>query len=78
MGIGRAQIMRQDREDAEKTKAVNSVRKRKERHRRDARMAEILKSGELPYTPVVMSWLSRKLSKPAGQITQDDVRKVLV
>ena len=35
-----------------------------------------IKEDSLPYTPEVMSWLSRKLDKPASKITQDDVNKL--
>jgi hypothetical protein len=31
----------------------------------------------MPYTPAVLSWLSARLDKPAGRITQDDVSQVL-
>jgi hypothetical protein len=40
-------------------------------------MKEMLKGGKLPYTPVVMSWLSEQLGKRSRQITQADVDKLL-
>ena len=40
-------------------------------------MLGILKSGELPYTPGVMSWLSVKLGKKAAKITQKDVTALI-
>jgi len=51
--------------------------KMKERARRDARMLEILKQGQLPYTPSVMSWLSTKLDKPSRLIQQAEVDQLL-
>lgn len=59
--------------DARTQQRVNAIGKHKERARRDARMMEIIKAGSLPYTPDVMSWLSRKLDKPSSRITPDDV-----
>ncbi len=76
MGIHRSAIMRQDRQDAADTKARNFVRKKAERKSRDARMIEKLKDGSLPYTPVVMSWLSGKLSKASTKITPEDVKSL--
>ena len=59
--------------DAAVQKGVNAVRKAAESARRDARMLGIIKKGSLPYTPDVMSWLSRKLEKPSTKITAEDV-----
>lgn len=59
--------------DAIETKLVNRVGKTKERARRDERMVAKLKAGSLPYTPPVMSWLSRKLEKASSRITQNEV-----
>jgi hypothetical protein len=59
--------------DAAVQKGVNAVRKAAESTRRDARMLDIIKKGSLPYTPDVMSWLSRKLEKPSTKITAEDV-----
>lgn len=55
-------------------KAANNHVKTKERARREARMLETIKSGSLPYTPGVMSWLSRKLDKPATKIIDADLK----
>jgi hypothetical protein len=55
----------------------NGVRKVKERARRDLRMTELVKAGQLPYTPSVMSWLSSKLDKPSRLITPEDVSGLL-
>lgn len=64
--------------DAKATKLVNRVKKTKERARRDARMvAMIKKGGSLPYAPVIMSWLSRKLDKSASVITPEDVKALV-
>lgn len=62
--------------NAAETKAVNQARKSKERARRDARMMARVESGTLPYTPEVMSWLSRKLDKPSSKITQADLARL--
>ncbi len=59
--------------DAAAQKQVNAVRKQAERIRRDARMMDVIKTGRLPYTPDVMSWLSRKLDKPSSRITAADI-----
>lgn len=73
----RSETRRLDQIDAAKAKRVNSVKKGKERIRRDERMRAKLKAGSLPYTPVVMSWLSRELDKPSGKITAEDVKSLL-
>jgi len=73
----RSETRRQDQVDAAKAKRVNSAKKSKERARRDERMRAKLKDGSLPYTPVVMSWLSRKLDKPSSKITAEDVKSLL-
>lgn len=77
MGIHRSAIRRRTREDAAATKAVNRVVKTSERVRRDVRMAEKIKAGNLPYAPAVMSWLSAKLGKRAAKIVQADVKTLL-
>jgi hypothetical protein len=62
--------------NAAETKAINKVRKAREGKRRDARMLARLEAGSLPYTPDVMSWLSRKLDKASSKITQAEVAKL--
>lgn len=62
--------------DAAETREVNKTRKIPERARRDARMMAKVKAGSLPYTPQVMSWLSRQLDKPASKITATDVKSL--
>jgi hypothetical protein len=59
------------------SRRVNSKYKDKERVRRDDRMLGLLKLGKMPYTPAVLSWLSARLDKPSGRITQADVDHVL-
>lgn len=63
--------------DAAETKRVNRRFKVKERDRRDARMLETIKTAGPPYTPDVMSWLSRKLDKKSNRITEADVKTLL-
>ncbi len=76
MGVHRSAIRRRRREDACETKARNKTVKADERQRRDARMMEKVQAGSLPFTPVVMSWLSRKLDKRAIRITPEDVKSL--
>ena len=78
MGIGRTHLRRRKRTDAAETNAVNRIRKASERARRDRRMAEIVRAGSLPYTPAVMSWLSRKLDKKSTRITPEDIKSLQV
>ena len=59
------------------TRRRQSSQKDAERDRRETAMLGILKSGELPYTPGVMSWLSVKLGKKAAKITQKDVTALI-
>jgi hypothetical protein len=59
------------------TRRENSMTKTKERTRRDEQMQVILKKGELPYTPGVMSWLSGQLGKKASLVTSEDVKSLL-
>jgi hypothetical protein len=77
MGIHRSALKRRRRSDAAETRARNSLVKVKERARRDARMLEKVRGGTLPFTPTVMSWLSRRLGKNSSRITPDDI-KILV
>ncbi len=77
MGLHRTHRRRADRLEAKETKAKNRVFKDAERDRRKARIIAKAKSQKFPYTPAVMSWLSRELEKPASKITQADVQKAL-
>ena len=56
--------------DQRVSRRENGHIKRKERARRDARLTELVTKGKFPYTPTVMSWLSKKLDKPSTQITE--------
>ena len=76
--MGARRIRREQRRiDMAESRIVNGMDKRKERVRRDLRMKEMVKKGKLPFTPPVMSWLSVQLKKPARQITQAEVDKLL-
>jgi hypothetical protein len=79
MDMGARRIRReQRREDMAESRMTNGMRKMHERDRRKQRMIEIIKKqGKLPYTPVVMSWLSVELDTPARLIKQADVDKVV-
>ena len=63
--------------DATKTRRQNSPLKAKERTRRAANMIALIKRSKPPYTPVVMSWLSRELGKPAKKITPQEIKALL-
>jgi hypothetical protein len=63
--------------DMRTSRIENGLRKRKERVRRDATMTDLVKKGQLPYTPSILSWLSAKLEKPGRLITPDDVKKIV-
>jgi hypothetical protein len=77
--MGARRIRReQRREDMAKSRITNGMRKMHERDRRKQRMIELIKKqGKLPYTPVVMSWLSVELDTPSRLIKQADVDKVV-
>lgn len=76
--MGARRIRREQRQvDMAESRRFNSKLKDKERARRDIRMLGLIKQGKLPYIPSVMSWLSVRLDKPAGRITQADVDQVL-
>ncbi len=77
MGLHRSALRRRRREDAAATTARNKIVKGKERSRRDERMLEKIKTGSPPYTPTVMSWMSRKVGKPANKIATEDIQALL-
>jgi hypothetical protein len=77
MVLKRSVQQRHRQMDAAEARAKNRIVKTKERARRDARIIEKLKAGSLPYSPAIMSWLSRKLDKPARKITPDEVKTLL-
>jgi hypothetical protein len=77
MDVSRKERKHIRRTDAIATKERNSALKAKERARRDARMMDRVKTGEPPFSPAVMSWLSRKLHKRSTRITPQDVRSLV-
>ncbi len=77
MGLHRTHRRRMDRDDARAMQAQNRVFKDDERGRRDTRMLAMLRSVSPPYLPAVMSWLSRRLDKPARRITPQDIKALL-
>jgi hypothetical protein len=77
MVLKRSVQQRHRQMDAAEARAKNRIVKTKERARRDARIIEKLRAGSLPYSPAIMSWLSRRLDKPARKITPDDVKTLL-
>jgi hypothetical protein len=77
MKVTRSMFQAFRQQDAKDTWERNQRRKIPETARRDARMLARIKEDELPYTPDVMSWLSRKLKKPSRKITPDDVKALL-
>ena len=56
---------------------TNSTRKEAERARRDQTMLSLIRKGQFPYTPGVMSWLSTRLGKKSSRITPADVEGLL-
>ncbi len=77
MAMRRSVRKRLDQLDAANTRAKSFIVKGKERARRDARMTAKLRAGNLPFAPVVMSWLSRQLDKKSSKITPEDVQSLL-
>jgi hypothetical protein len=76
--MGARRIRREQRQvDMTESRRFNSLLKDKERARRDLRMLDLIQKSKLPFIPSVMSWLSTKLDKPAGRITQADVDQVV-
>lgn len=76
--MGARRIRREQRRvDMNFSRRTNGMRKMHERERRYARMLELVKKGKLPYTPVVMSWLSGQLDKPSRLITQAEVDQLV-
>jgi hypothetical protein len=76
--MGARRIRReQRRHDMAESRRTNGMLKMKERIRRHNRMLEMIQKGKLPFTPPVMSWLSAELNKPARQIVQADVDRLL-
>lgn len=59
------------------TRRHNSLVKAAQAQRREQSILTVMRSGQLPYTAGVMSWLSDKLDKKASRITQQDVDTLL-
>lgn len=77
MGLHRTHRRRADRLEAKETKAKNRVFKDAERDRRRTRVIAKIKAQKFPYTPAIMSWLSRELEKPASKISPADVQTAI-
>ncbi len=77
--MGARRIRREQRRfDMDLSRRTNGMLKMDERARREIRMTELIKkAGKLPYTPVVMSWLSIQLDKPSRLISQAEVDAVV-
>ena len=76
--MGARRIRREQRRvDQNFSRRTNGMRKMHERERRKVRMLEIIKKGKLPFTPVVMSWISGELEKPSRLITQAEVDQLV-
>ena len=76
--MGLRRVRRQQRQfDMKVSRRKNGILKKKERERRGTRMLVILKAGQVPYIPSVMSWLSEYLDKKSTRITQADVDALL-
>lgn len=76
-GKTRAEARAYNMATAKRVKAENRLRKDKRRGVRDTWMMDRIRSGSLPFTPNVMSWLSLKLDKKATRITTDDIQSLL-
>lgn len=76
--MGARRIRREQRRaDMALSRHDNGILKAKERERRRKRMIHLIKKGQLPYPPPVMSWLSAELGKPSRLLTKDDVKKAI-
>ena len=75
--VTRGQRLGRRQSDALETKEINAQRKVAETQRRDERMKAHLRNDSFPYTPNVMSWLSRQIGKPAHRITEQDAKQIL-
>ena len=76
--MGARRIRREQRQvDMAESRLRNGFVKVKERERRVVRMLDVVKKNKLPYTPVVMSWLSGQLNKPSRLITEADIEKLV-
>ena len=64
--------------DQKKSRRINGAKKVEEIARREKRLVGMIKmQGKLPYSPVVMSWLSIQLDTPSRLITQEEVDRIV-
>ena len=77
MSLHRTHRKKLDREEARATKVRNRTFKDRERDRRDQRMLSLVRAGQPPYSPAIMSWLSRQLDKPSSKIMPQDIKSIL-
>ena len=76
--MGARRIRREQRRvDMAESRLRNGILKVKETKRRNERMLAVVKKGKLPFTPPVMSWLSRQINKPSRLITPADIEKLV-
>lgn len=66
--------MDRQRANAKISRIENGHLKRKERAQRDAKMVALIKAGQFPYIPSVMSWASVRLGKRAALLTEAEVK----
>ena len=76
MGI-RHERLEMRKAKATKIRRRNSPIKTRQRQRRETVMLARLRRSQPPYTPAMLSWLSRKLDKPARRITPQDIKALL-
>ena len=67
----------QHRANGKLSRIDNGHLKRKERANRDKRMKEIILKGSWPFTPAIMSWVSTQLGKPASQVSETEVWRLV-
>lgn len=76
--MGARRIRREQRQfDQALSRRVNGALKADERQRRATRMLDLIRKGQYPYTPAVMSWVSVQLDKPARLISSDEVQALV-
>lgn len=76
--MGARRIRREQRQfDQALSRRENGALKAGERQRRTTRMLELIRKGQYPYTPAVMSWVSAQLDKPARLVTPDEVQALV-
>ena len=76
--MGARRIRRSQRQfDMAESRRVNGHLKTAERARREQRMVGLLKAGKFPYTPSIMSWVSRELNTPTTRITETHIKSLV-